>query len=554
MIHSISQNRLARFLLSYSEADLGISAIIMLVSTIAMTLAFIAFAASQTNLLQQEFINVGFHNPKFFEDIRGIAGLDENLSYLQPTSNYVTYELMRQNIFPVGSILIFAYIMTSAWGEASGIFSRGKTKPMFFKFLGMMILVMVFVPIWDTVSVEVERFSIQMLNPMYSQNTKDNCINDPDRILLLVAEQNREIYERLEQSTLGGNERDVCHPQLRIAYVYQKAFAGATTEIDNNVVGFDRILTDFANIGEIIGSTIFMGMTKTMLLFSLTLTGLIIMTLRELLLGLIISLLPMFVLLAFVPKVGGIFAKLLEAIVPLMLIPIITAAVFLTGAGILLDMEDEFVQARSEGHERFTFWIASISLLILAITIPLLMVPLLSGMAGQASSMVGTAVMSGALSAVSVIKGGATGAAAGIRGVHGSESGFLSRAGMTGVLGGLGHGLGAGASAGMMTDTAIGMGHIAHGAGAVGTPFQQQGNSFMSYAGSGPGGGFDPEASAKRRGDAAAKSVPAVLQENADGTKSDTSPQDNSTKDETGGATKLKQATMPLDKYTHTKS
>ena len=70
------KNRLAGFLLSYSEADLGISAIILLVSTIGMTVAFIIFAAEQTRLLQLEFIHVGFHNPKFFEDVRGIAGLD----------------------------------------------------------------------------------------------------------------------------------------------------------------------------------------------------------------------------------------------------------------------------------------------------------------------------------------------------------------------------------------------------------------------------------------------------------------------------------------------
>ena len=68
---------MARFLLSYSEDDLGISAVILLlVSTIGMTIAFIIFAAEQTRLLQLEFIHVGFHNPEFFEDIRGIAGSD----------------------------------------------------------------------------------------------------------------------------------------------------------------------------------------------------------------------------------------------------------------------------------------------------------------------------------------------------------------------------------------------------------------------------------------------------------------------------------------------
>ena len=507
-----SQNRVLRFLFSYSEADLGISAVILLVTTIGMTVAFIIFAAEQTRLLQLEFINVGFHNPKFFEDVRGIAGFTEGaLSYSEPTSNYVTYELMRQNIFPIGAILVFVYILINAWGEASGIFRGGATRQMFFKFLGVMILVMVFVPAWDVAAVGIEKFSISMLNPMYSHDARDNCVERPDTVLLLVAEQNQRIHQRLDQSTLGFNDWDMCHPQLRIAYVYQKAFSGATSDIDQNVIGFERILSDFANLGEIIGSTIFLGMTKTMLLFSVTLIGLIVMTIRELLLALLISLLPMFILLAFVPKVGGIFSRLLETIVPLLLIPVITAAVFLTGAGILLDMEDEFVQARADGHERFTFWIAAISLLILATGIPLLMAPILSGIASQASSMVGTAVLSGIVGAMSVVKGGAAGTAAGIRGVSESGSGFISRAGMAGVIGGLGHGTAMGASAGLMSDVSTGVSHMAPGTGPAGSPFSQQGRDFLRFAGTGPGGGFDPQESARLRGNLAVAPDPASV-------------------------------------------
>ena len=216
--------------------------------------------------------------------------------------------------------------------------------------------------------------------------------------------------------------------------MYQKAFSGATNTLDNNedMLSFDHLLANASNLGEIIGSTIFLGMTKTMMLFSLTLMGLVVMTIRELFLALLISLLPMFVLLAFVPKVGAIFARMLETILPLMLIPVITAAVFLTGAGILLDMEDEFAEVRSGGHERFTFWIASVSLLILATGIPLLMAPILSGVAGQASSMVSTAIVSGTLGAMSVIRGGLTGTAAGVKGVQDSGASLKSRAGLAG--------------------------------------------------------------------------------------------------------------------------
>ena len=236
-----------------------------------------------------------------------------------------------------------------------------------------------------------------------------------------------------------------------------------------------------------------------MMLFSLTLMGLVVMTIRELFLALLISLLPMFVLLAFVPKVGTIFARMLETILPLMLIPVITAAVFLTGAGILLDMEDEFAEARSDGHDRFTFWIASVSLLILATGIPLLMAPILSGVAGQASSMVSTAIVSGTLGAMSVIRGGVAGTAAGVKGVQDSGSSLKSRAGLAGVFGGMGRGVGMGVGSAMMSDTSVGVSQMGPGSGSVGSPFAKQGGAILGHAGDGGDEGDDDSSSRKGR-------------------------------------------------------
>ena len=215
--------------------------------------------------------------------------------------------------------------------------------------------------------------------------------------------------------------------------------------------------------------------------------------------ALLISLLPMFVLLAFVPKVGTIFARMLETILPLMLIPVITAAVFLTGAGILLDMEDEFAEARSDGHDRFTFWIASVSLLILATGIPLLMAPILSGVAGQASSMVSTAIVSGTLGAMSVIRGGVAGTAAGVKGVQDSGSSLKSRAGLAGVFGGMGRGVGMGVGSAMMSDTSVGVSQMGPGSGSVGSPFAKQGGAILGHAGNGGDEGDDEDSSRKGR-------------------------------------------------------
>ena len=781
LINMLKRNKLSKFLSKSSEAPFGISGAVIIVATVASTLALMAFMALQTEILREEFINVGFHNPKFFEDSRGIAGYNSNLGYSEPTSNYVTYELMRKTVFPFGALAVFVYIMFNAWGEATGLFG-GNTKSMFFKFLGMLVLVIIFVPIWDILAVESEKFAINVLNPMYKhlptdgtlpktssvtpytevnedvvetdpdpnvtpggidrgRNTpsvipdtpfddtflrnptfatfagfdettdktvliqndakqiqknaikllervepvidedagtstktttttrdvvvmevtdvgtgivettltdkndkvlkriivdddtittttydeddastqtiedkdsgeflettkikdgktivtipfeddktlwtvtydestrkiesiedkdgniinqivtedgfskesdtsyttdrsgsekiirdiyregeniiktvirqtgvitttvlgdnghstttiehsngrkiisnyddkgeivgtpfkqdvypKGNCIDiKGDEILELVHRKNIQMYHQIKSDSWGFTGKSPCDPQLRIAYVYDKAYHGATADRENDNFDLGTVLADVnAWISNIV-NTIFMGMTKTMILFILTISGMMIMTIRELLLAVIISLLPMFVLLAFVPKMAPIFGTLLQSIIPLLLVPVITAAVFFTGAGILHDMETDYANrcntlpalvngewkdicpstgeevAHVTGGGSLTFWLASISLLVLATTVPLLMVPLMGGIASQATTMVTGAVLSGMMAAMSVIKGASSGAMAGGGGAMASQSGMGSVAGIKSMLSG---GM-RGASAGM---------------------------------------------------------------------------------------------------------
>ena len=813
----LKRNKLSTFLSKSSEAPFGVSGGVVILATVATTLALVAFMGQQTEILREEFISVGFHNPKFFEDKRGIAGYDGELSYGKATSNYVTYELMRQTIFPTGALLIFVYIMINAWGEVTGIFGRGQTKSMFMKFIGMIILVMIFVPAWDLIAVEAEKFAITVLNPVYqhlptdgtlpkesntnpfdtpnifgtapsdgsigpnmptsvniqtliekaneaSAKTKkllddaevvhetngaivqtftdedtgdvtrrviddalgvtittvkdedgntlkthridndeitftyydddgnlkeesitdkttrkaikittvegdktiiripnegggetmtttyadnerkketitdgeggkiitdtydngdikrethidkddkvtkrvtvaedgssktvefsiapdhpygnetvnvitttlrdtggnviettiaekgvqgensvvttvkdgdgniidtdtlksyptDNCIEfDPKKsqILALVMEKNIQLYHQIRSDTWGYTGESPCDPTLRIAYVYDKAIHGATAESDEEK-GLETIIADIQGYITSAVNTIFMGMTKTMLLFMLTLSGLIIMTVRELLLAVIISLLPMFVLLAFVPKVGSVFGSLLSAIVPLLLVPIITGAVFFTGAGILHDMElneaeqcatisvtvnnnqmdicsktGEFSKTASSAGN-LTFWLASISLLILATSVPLIMVPMMGSIAQQATAMVGTAVLSGIMGAMSTMKGGAAGGMAGAQGAMASQQGLGSMKGIKSLLGGMGGGLGMGVGAGIMQDQQAGMGTM----GANGGMFNDGAKTLTGSAGSGGFGG-DPKQEAIVRGGGAKPTV-----------------------------------------------
>ena len=503
LLRLVRRNKVSKFLLSSSsEADFGVSGIIMILGMILSTVLLISFVGQQTNLLKAEYINVGFHNPKFFEDYRLIAGYDDTgdttLKYSNPTSNYVTYELLRQTIFPAGAVLLFIYIMIMAWGEVTGMFG-GQTKSMFLKFIGMLILVMIFVPVWDILAIETEKFSIYMLNPMWNPEGElkkhdlnewdttgnfledvsgefaadvanlgkinDRCQEDfdEDDVLYLVDQKNREIAEKLPIQIFNG-ETTPCSPNLRIVYVFDKAYHGASTgSFDPGNISFEDIFSGIEAFFHKITTTVFMGMTKMMLLFMATLTALIVMTVRELFLAVTISLFPMLMLLSFIPKLGDIFGKLLSSILPLLMIPIMVGAVFFTGAGILHDMElatierqpfnEQFGVGEKRSHigSDLTFWLASISLLLLAVAIPTMLAPILSDVSGKATSMVTSAVNSGMQGAMSVGQGGAMGAAGGISSA-GGKGGVFSKAGMRGIMSGIAGGMAGGTASGIGKD------------------------------------------------------------------------------------------------------
>ena len=493
----------ARFLAGSSRADFGVSGVIVLTTTFLMLMSFLVFAANETSVLREELISAGFHNPKFFEDERGIAGYDMLGGYTEPTSNLVTFELMRRNVFLAGSVAVLGYVLFAAWAEAAGVWPRGTARPLFMRFVGMVVLVSVFVPAWDAAAVETERLGILLLNPLYTLEPRaelagglGGCLPGvyeegerageagrrgpsardtrvqygvspaADDLTALVAGQNLRFRDAVSEA----EEMSPCDPRLRVSYVYHKAFWGATDGIEEAQTGAEQAFGMLEDLAERVGSGVFMGMTKVMMLFSLTLVGLVTMTVRELFLALVISLLPLLCVLSFAPRVGSIFSRMLESIVPLLLIPVMTAAVLFTGAGILLDMED----GRRGGDSLMTFWIAAMSLLLLATGIPLMMAPVLAGLVGQASGMVGTAVLSGVTGAVSVAHGAGTGAVAGYR----------DGGGLRGGLAGLGGGLRSGASVGMLQDISVGLGTVP-GAGAMGSPFAR-------YAGMAGGGAVEP--------------------------------------------------------------
>ena len=487
-----------RFLCKRDTAFVPSDAIFMVITTVIIMFSFMTFATQQTESLQQEFIMVGFHNPKFHEQVRGVAGIHEGMDYgiEHPTNNYLAFEYFRTSIFPYGALLLLGYVMVMAWGQATGMFGKNAKKT-FIMFIVTVGLTFVFVPLWDNAAVGAEKLSVTMLNPVYEhESNPPRCVPTPEGSLLYdVKQSNTAISIKLQALHFTHvpdlNKKGPCDPNLHLAYIYDKVRRGAidveTEQIDGVLQSKNDIISNVLNLGQALGPSVFLGMTKVMILFMTTLSGTIFMVVRELLAAMIISLFPLLVILAFLPTIGSKFKELLVSLPAILLVPTIMAAVMFTGSAFLFDAEKtlfaDHIQCNGAGDpveecrgpsdtfsadgrgagDQLLFWVTSLAVLAFLMHIPILMVPMLGNLGGQITSMVGHAVQAGAASASQIGTQAAGGAMAG------GKKGWKSAAAGGGGLGAKIKGAVAGGAKGTAYEGSIkGMHGAAHAEGQQG--------------------------------------------------------------------------------------
>lgn len=452
-----------RFLCKRDSAFVPSDAIFMLFTTVIIMFTFMTFATQQTESFQQEFIMIGFHNPKFHEQTRGIAGIHEGMDYgiENPTNNYLAFEYFRTVIFPYGAFILLGYVMIMAWGQATGMFGKNAKKT-FILFITMLVLTLVFVPVWDNAAIGAEKLSVTMLNPVYEhESSPPRCIDTPPGSLLYdVKKSNEAVSAKLNKAIIGEvpdiNKKGPCDPSLHLAYIYDKVRRGAidveVEEVNGLLQAKKDITKDILNLGNNLGPTVFLGMTKVMILFMTTLSGTIFMVVRELLAAMIISLFPLLIILAFFPTIGSKFKDLLVSLPAILLVPTIMAAVMFTGAAFLFDAEvtlfRDHIQCNGKGDpvsdcrgpsdtysvdgrgagDQLLFWVSALAVLAFLMHIPILMVPMLGSLGGQITSMVGHAVQAGAASASQI------GVQAGGAAMKGGKAGWNSAAAKGGGL------------------------------------------------------------------------------------------------------------------------
>jgi hypothetical protein len=152
-------------------------------------------------------------------------------------------------------------------------------------------------------------------------------------------------------------------------------------------------------------------------------------TIRFVLTGVLAISFPILFALHQIPLLKRVTSKLIDTFIGLMIAPFLSALVLVAGVGFLLQYygfdpnNPDF--STQPSPKSFETWLASVSVALLALSIPLITAPVLGSIMTQATTIATGALLSSLYSGVSVAKGVASGIAGTVKGLTGSsESSF----------------------------------------------------------------------------------------------------------------------------------
>ena len=182
-----------------------------------------------------------------------------------------------------------------------------------------------------------------------------------------------------------------------------------------------------------------LGLIKAIVSIQILILALMLGIMVDMLGSMIAAGLPVFLMLSLIPKVEDIANKMLDALPAILLLPVMSAIIIVVGAGSIVEAGDN-----STGDEGFMgtvyTWITSVGVVFFAITLPTIMIPLLSTVSQMATQVVSSAVSTGTMVGGQAVAGAASG---GVSAFRGNKSGGLSALGSMagGILKGGGGGL-----------------------------------------------------------------------------------------------------------------
>ena len=468
-------------------------AIIMVSALIVFITAIIGFTINATGFLDAVYMDLTLTLPKFGYEIRD--GQEAG------NETFKAFQQMRMiGAGILGGALVYAGVVRVLENESIGIVQRGISNQIISNSLIFIVFLLAFPPLWDLGAEVMEDLATWILNPVYSFDPERPCpdswYEEEGRI---VEEYNKSDYKTTgnltsfgalypvqpfpgmnpepsgEQNHLATAEF-VCKPGFKVRYVFNQMMG--TTELDDinesyGTGGFNtnQLLYDLQTFASDRFVNMFLGLTKALVTINILISAFVIGIMADVLIGMIIAAMPVFLFLTLIPKAKKIADQFIEALPALFLLPVLSATVIVVGAGFLAGIVDD-----GSGNAENTVlykWIASIGIVFLAVSLPVMLVAML----GKVSSMATQSVTSGVQTSAMITGMAAAGGAQGLMQGRAAGGGFgsLSKLGMLAGAGlaGMGHGLGSSMS-GAAKGSGFGGTSMAGGMGDMGKGMEKE--------------------------------------------------------------------------------
>ncbi len=479
-------------------------AIIIVSSLIVFVTAIIGFTINATGFLDAVYMDLTLTLPKFnYEIVDG-----------QETGNetFKAFQQMRMiGAGILGGAIVYAGVVRVLEDESIGIVQRGISNQIISNSLIFIVFLLAFPPLWDLGAEVMEDLATWILNPLYSFDPDKPCpgewYEEDGRI---VEEYNKSDYKTTGNlSTVDGTPYSgeqfpgmdpqysvvestvvyaefVCKPGFKVRYVFNQMMGA--TELDNinesyGSGGFNthQLLHDIHTFASENFVNVFLGLTKALVTINILISAFVIGIMADVLIGMIIAAMPVFLFLTLIPKAKKIADQFIEALPALFLLPVLSATVIVVGAGFLVGIVDD-----GSGNAENTLlykWIASIGIVFLAVSLPVMLVAML----GKVSSMATQSVTSGVQTSAMITGMAAAGGAQGLMQGRAAGGGFgsLSKLGILAGSGmaGMGHGLGSSMS-GIAKGSGFGSTNMTGGMGGIGDSIGKEfGNVGSSMGG-----------------------------------------------------------------------
>ena len=344
-------------------------------------------------------------------------------------------------------------------GGEDGRTSRGDR--MLFKCLAIAVFLAAFPLMWDVAAAAMESATAYVMNPHYSQNDGWPCAHalydDPEAWERLYSRSpyipgaDKAVvgafpapdllnpdgtYPGAESPISARGYERLCDPNLRFWYVMDHITGVPAYDLPDGSEPLEYLGMWSEAAATQAFSVAFFGSVRAMIVVQVALISLLSLILADLFTSMVIAAMPLLLVLGLIPQAKPTTDRLLLALPGMYMVPFITAIVITVGAGAVASAGDSPMGTESIGPLSGTVvygWFVALGVLLMAASVPLMLIPLMGRVMGQVSMVVSSAASAAGMIAGRSAVGGMSGGAAG-----GGAGGVLS-----GMAGGAAGGAGA---------------------------------------------------------------------------------------------------------------